>query len=439
VNNNCKFNNGSLLGILFRFAVVSTWLVSCTSLIGQPPQRTGEPLPTSQPSRQEVASLSARQVAGFVNKPGGAQPLIGFGESVAITGDTLVVGASNWSSQSGKGEVFVYRHLGGEWVEQTRLLASDRDDGFQYDQNFGKSVSIYGDTIAVGAPKADDRQAGDNVGAVYIFERRGEMWEETAILKAADASPNAGFGRDVMLTDDTLVVSLNYGGNGVYIYERSGDAWIEQARLSEGGSGDRDWFGFSSVILGDWLAVSVFLDFQEERGWRTEAVYLYQWDGDEWNQAATLSALTGGIGFGISLAMDAETLVVGAQGDKEAGFMAGATYLYRLEGEIWRESGKIVAPDSTIMTGFGGFAAVQGDILVVGAPGDDEHGFWAGSAYLYRRQGDTWMIQDKLIPPDESKFGGFFGSRIAIDDGTIVIAAPDEFGNAVYVYEVERE
>jgi hypothetical protein len=51
------------------------------------------------------------------------------------------------------------------------------------------------------------------------------------------------------------------------------------------------------------------------------------------------------------------------------------------------------------MTGFGGFAAVQGDILVVGAPGDDEHGFWAGSAYLYRRQGDTRMIQDKLIPP----------------------------------------
>jgi hypothetical protein len=429
-----------LLWILLGFAFLSTWLAGCTSLIAQPPQVIGEPLPTSQPAQQVLGAISARQVAGFVNKPAGAYvPVIGFGESVSISGDTLVVGASDWNSRNGKGEVFVYQYRLGEWVEQTRLLASDRDDGFQYDQNFGKSVSIYGDTIAVGAPKADDRQVGDNVGAVYIYERRGELWEETTILKASDARPKAGFGRFVQLSADTLIVSLDYGENSVYVYERSGDDWIEQARLSEGGSGSRDWFGPSIAIHGDWLAVGVFLDFQDERGWGTEAVYLYQRDGDEWNQVDTLSVLEEGTGFGSSLAMDTETLVVGAPGDKEAGFMAGAVYLYRLEGQIWRESGKIVAPDSTIMTGFGGFAAVQGDTLVVGAPGDDEHGLWAGSAYLYRREGDTWMVQDKLIPPDESKFGGFFGRPIAVDGDTIVIAAPDEFGNAVYVYEVERE
>lgn len=431
-------NTRNIFMMVLGFVISSVCLVGYTSLRSQPSLVTGAPLSTSQPVQLGHSSLSARKVAGFVNKPSSFQPpLVGFGESVAIHGDTLVVGASNWGMVS-NGKVFVYQYRAGEWVEQTRLVASDRDDTIQHDHNFGKSVAIYGDTIAVGAPKADDQQVGENTGAVYIFERRGENWEQTNILKAPDIRPNAGFGRDAKLSDDTLVVTLDYGENGVYIFKRSGDSWIEQARLSEGGSGERDWFGASTAVHGDWLAVSVQFDFEEERGWRKEAVYLYRRDGDDWQKASELSVPERKIFFGSSLAMDGETLVIGAPGDREAGFWAGAAFVYRRDGETWREQAKLIAPDSTIMTGFGSSAAVQGDILVISAPGSSEYGFWSGQAYLYQYQADTWIIQEKLIPPDESKFGGEFGSRIAIDGDTIGIAAPDEFGNAVYIFEVDR-
>ena len=187
-----------------------------------------------------------------------------FGWSVALSGDTLAVGAPGEdSSASDSGAVYVFTRSGSTWTEQAYIKASNTGE---FDL-FGESVALSGDTLVVGARFEDTGS-----GAVYVFTRSGSTWTEQAYIKASNTGEGDQFGWSVALSGDTLAVGApgenssstgvgslpNEGASdsgAVYVFTRSGSTWTEQAYIKASNTGGLDSFGESVALSGDTLAV----------------------------------------------------------------------------------------------------------------------------------------------------------------------------------------
>src|SRR5437870_1157938 len=142
--------------------------------------------------------------------------------------------------------------------------------------------------------------------------------------------------------------------------------------------------------------------------------------------------------FGTAVAIDGDTAVVGVPQDPEAGFDAGAAYVYLRTGSTWSQQAKLMAADAAGSSEFGSSVAISGDTLVVGAPFTAAGGVKVGAAYAFVRSGTTWMQQAKLVPTDAIG-DDLFGASVAIDGETLAVGAigtgQDYFDEgAVYVY-----
>ena len=195
----------------------------------------------------------------------------GYGQAVDVHGDVLVVGESEWN-HSGSGSVYVYRLTDGKWQQEARWKASDWDHG-QNAQAFGISVSLGDEILAVGAPGTDDSQAGENIGAVYVFGFDGQSWVEIAKLmpdrtnrenvhkelgwESYGGLGHRSFGDLVALDGDTLAVGGDSDTDSVYVFQRSEEGWQEQARISIPGLSGRELYMTSLALFGDSLALSV--------------------------------------------------------------------------------------------------------------------------------------------------------------------------------------
>ena len=227
---------------------------------------------------------------------------------------------------------------------------------------FGYSVALSGDTLAVGAQNEGSNATGVNgnqannsaqsSGAVYVFTRSGTTWTQQAYLKASNTGVSDQFGGSVALSGDTLAVGAQYedsnatGVNGnqannsandsgaVYVFTRSGTAWSQQAYLKASNTGADDYFGSSVALSGDTLAVGAHLEDSNATGvngnqannsaGNSGAVYLFTRGGTTWSQQAYLKAsnpdgrISGpftfitGDHFGSSVALSGNTLAVGA-------------------------------------------------------------------------------------------------------------------------------
>lgn len=231
-----------------------------------------------------------------------------FGTSVAVSEDTIVGGAPRGI---GRGAVYVFSGSGSTWVQVAKLTSSSQPANGDY---FGFSVAVSGDSLLVGALGDDEACGGGPIcdsGEAYIFVRTGGLWQEQQRLTASDAEEGAQFGWSGALQGDRAVVGAPglYGGvsNGaVYVFERSGDVWTEQARLdaSDGNGGDQ--FGISVALHGDTILVGAPAD-DDDQG----SVYVFRRSGTGWSEQQKIT-LEGGAGFGFSVALYGETAVVGA-------------------------------------------------------------------------------------------------------------------------------
>lgn len=395
-----------------------------------------------------------------------------FGQSIALDGDTLVVGAYNEGGGAGdplpgSGAVYVFRRNQGgadAWGQAVILRASDRQSG----DNFGISVAISGDTIVVGA-NSEDGGAGNPVsesGAAYVFYRNqggADAWGEAAILRASDAQYADIFGFSVAISGDTILVGAPYedGGAGdlltnagaAYIFSRNQggvDAWGEVTILRASDQQGYDVFGFSVAIDGDTLIVGAY---GEDGGAGNPvsgagAAYIYsrnQGGAEAWGEVTILRAsdLQTDDFFGYSVALHGDLLVVGApREDGGAGnpaSNAGAAYVFsRNQGgpDAWGEAAILHASDWQSEDWFGISAAINGDTLVVGAYQEDGGAgnplSDAGAAYIFRRnQGgaDAWGEVTPLLASDRQS-GDNFGYAVAISGNWIVVGAPYEDGGA---------
>ena len=161
----------------------------------------------------------------------------GFGSAVAIDADTIAVGA--FTQATSIGAVYVYTRTSGVWTQQAKLLASDAATF----SRFGSSVALSGDTLLVGASLK-----GSSTGAAYVFTRTGSVWTQQALLSATDTATGADFGASVALAGNTALVGADgaSGGGRVYVFTRSATTWTQSAELAPSDSGTS--FG-SSVAL----------------------------------------------------------------------------------------------------------------------------------------------------------------------------------------------
>jgi hypothetical protein len=379
-----------------------------------------------------------------------------FGRAVALSGDTLAVGASNWHGPgfSMPGEVYVYGRNGTDWQEETRLQIGDPHDNLAADR-FGEAVALDGDTLAVGAPGADDSAIGEAAGIVYIFTRQNGTWVQQAQLQSSQADAFAGFGAYLALDGDTLVVGQQprIAGPGdrppaspLTIFRRNATTWTEEARLLPPAGEEERFVGRGGLTIdGDTVAVTAFplrepgTSFGPKDMVGRSLVYLYARQGNAWQQQGQLAAEDSeGNAFGVSLALQGDTLVVGASGDADVGLYGGAAYIFGRRGSEWQLQTKLTAADGQFQDTFGA-VALDGDTLIVGAPMSSAVHFQGGVAYFFQRQGQEWFDIRRLTASDpENIFGGFYGVNLILEGATLVVSAASEYGGAVYVYQVQR-
>ena len=189
---------------------------------------------------------------------------------------------------------------------------------------------------------------------------------------------------------------------------------------SDGMAGDQ--FGYSVAIDGDTLVVGAY--GVGDNGFNSGSAYVFTRTGTIWTEQAKLTASDGAERdrFGWSVAIDVNTIVVGAWGDDDNGERSGSAYVFTRSGTTWSQQTKLTASDGAARDQFGGSVAIAGDTIVVGAHQDDENGNRSGSAYVFTRTETTWTQQAKLTASDGAA-DDIFGISVAIAGDTIVAGA----------------
>ena len=292
--------------------------------------------------------------------------------SVAIDGDTAVVGASrDDDGGSNSGSAYVFTRSGTTWTQQQKLTASDPGTS----GNFGFSVAIDGDTVVVGA---------NGLGSAYVFTRSGTTWTQQQKLTASDTTSGEQFGRSIAVKGNTTVVGAPFSSTGsAYVFTRSGTTWTEQQKLTASDAASGDQFGRSTAVDGDTAFVGDPHD--DDSGSTSGSVYVFTRSGTTWTQQQKLTAsdAAGGDQFGISFAVDGDTAIVGAHEDDDGGEGSGSAYVFTRSGTTWTQQLKLQASDTAEDDEFGEFVGVSGDTALVGTRRDDDAGSSSGSAYVF--------------------------------------------------------
>ena len=362
-----------------------------------------------------------------------------FGQSVAISGDTVVVGARyEDTTAADAGAAYIFTKTGTTWTQQQKIQASDAQAGDQ----FGISVSIDGETVVVGAYAEDT--GGADAGSAYVFTRSGTTWTQQQKIQASDLQVSDYFGWSVSISGDTVVVAANREDTGgtdagaAYIFTRSGTTWTEQAKIQASDAQATDYFGYSVAISGDTVIVGAW---KESPGAAAAgSAYIFTRSGTTWTQQAKILAsdLERNDSFGDSVAIDVDTVVVGARYEDTGDTSAGAAYIFTRSGTTWTEQSKIQASDAEAQDQFGMTVGIYGDTVVVGAQLEDTGGSNAGAAYVFTRSGTTWTQQTKIQASD-AQIASYFGNSVGIYGDTIVVGAhrEDTGGNdagAAYIF-----
>jgi len=379
-------------------------------------------------SSASMATFSQRQKLTSDPRGVGAQ----FGNAVAVSGNTMVVGAQfDGTTASQAGAAFVFIFDGVTWAQQARLLASD---GAVADK-FGTSVAISGDTIVVGAFNANAPTS--NSGAAYVFVRSGTAWTQEQKLTAALGNADDQFGFSVAINGDVVAVGANHAdlpGNSeagaVYRYARGGTVWTEVQTLSPTAQVTLgDHFGDSLAIAGGRLVVGASGDDTPQTS--AGAVYVFADSGPAFGleQKLTIPDGTNGDQFGFSVDIDGSTIIGGAKEDSTVTGQTGigAAYVFELNGSSWSLQQKLLASDGAGFDRFGYSVAVSGDTVAVGAREDDTAaGPDTGSEYLFTRTGTVWTETQKLLPTDSFNGDRFGISSTFTATGDLAIGAAEK-------------
>jgi hypothetical protein len=394
-----------------------------------------------------VDPMFTRQQAQLTASDGAVEDELGF--SVALYGDTALVGAlyDDVGANVDQGSAYVFTRTGTVWTEQAKLTASDG----AADDNFGTSVALFGDTALVGALQ-NTVGANAGQGSAYVFTRSGSVWTEQAKLTASDGAAWDTFGTSVALYGDTAIVGssfdmvgANAGQGSAYVFTRTGSVWTEQAKLTASDGAANDYFGANVALHGDTALVGAANDDVGANGNQGSA-YVFTRTGTVWTEQAQLTASDGATNDFLtrSVALYGDTALVGAYGDDiGANVDQGSAYVFTRTGTVWTEQAKLTASDGAAEDLFGCGAALYGDTALVGAFRDDVGvNPNQGSVYAFTRTGTIWTQAAKITASDGAATD-YFGFRVALYGDTALVGAyADDLGanadqGSAYVFLTE--
>ena len=395
-----------------------------------------------------VVLAATRVQAQFVTKLTTSNGVPGdeFGK-VAISGNTVVADARTGPLDDTI--CFFEKDFGGTdaWGEIATQMAFGELPGV----GFGTTVAISGNTVITNEHQANPTAGGG--ARVYIFERnRGgsNAWGGVTTMRPGNIDCLS-----VDISGDTAIAGYQYdhGGTGAaYILARNEGGpnnWGKAAELTASDGERRDVFGTRSAIDGDTAVVGAWGDDE-----RTGSAYIFQRDeggADSWDEVKKLVASdrTTGDGFGKHTAISGDTVIVGAANRDDLGVNSGSAYIFqRNQGgpDNWGQVAKLMGSDVATEHFFGYDVGIDGDLAIVGAPGEgdsnpgDGQFDGAGSAYIFARHAggpNNWGEVLKLTAPDAAQSDAF-GYYVAISGSTAVVGAPGNAGNtgAAYVFRV---
>ena len=389
----------------------------------------------SQEAFLKASNGDSGDLYGFRTNISGETAIVG--AEAESSSQTTITNASTASLDNFKmqsGAVYVYRRTGINWSQEAYLKTSNSDAS----DLFGEKLSISGETIIAGVMNESSNQttitngttasldnSKGNSGAAYIFKRTGSNWSQEAFLKAPNSDPGDMFGASSSISGDTSIVGA-YGeasnqttitngttassdnskgtSGAAYIFIRTGSTWSQEAYLKASNSVASDIFGNSTSISGDTSIIGAY--------------------GDSSNQ----TTITNGT-------------MASSDNSKVA---SGAAYIFKRTGSIWSQEAYLKTPNSDVGDNFGENTGISGDTAIAGvgyessnqttitngtSASSDNSKAASGAAYLFKRTGNNWA-QEAFLKASNSDAGDYFGNRnAAISEETSLVGAGGEASN----------
>ena len=345
----------------------------------------------------------------------------GFGSTVGVDGNTMIVGAPGFSltalpnsPPSSEGAAFIYvRNANGGWALQQELIPNivvPRGEA-------GACVALSGDTAIVGVPNGTP-----SVQSVFVYVRNGTTWTQQQQLTGA------GYGVGCAISGNTIITSSSRPGSfyAADIFVRSGGVWTVQATLNPiPGTTNPSFFGDVVTIEGDTAVVGVSAD-----GNLRGSVQVFVRSGATWTAQQRILASDGisPDGFARSVAINGNTLIVGAPIASGGSFRTGAAYVFVRSGSVWTQQQKLFTAENRPQSSFGAGVAIENNTIIVSSPLNNipTNG---GAAFVFQRSGTVWTETQKISGAD-SKIGDAFGNSVDLSNSNAVIgSAGDAIGS----------
>ena len=359
-----------------------------------------------------------------------------FGISVAISGNLAISGAQQDDDVApNAGAAYIFERSGSLWLQRAKLIADDAKAG----DLFGNTVAIYGETVVIGAPGVDD--AGPEAGAAYVFTYLGEEWVQRAKLIGDDTRMFDHFGTAAAVHENTAIIGAHgkdensvEDSGAAYIFVRNGVSWTQQAKLAHQNAVPGDQFGRAVAIYGDNALIGAHLS--DATGPDSGAAYIFKRNGGTWSQDFEIIPNDSGLGdaFGYAVDLTDSVAIVGAPKEDRSEPDMGAAYVFVETRTAWVQQSKLTATEAEAGDEFGSAVSIHKDTAVVGAWKDDHPvpesrdnaliplQIDKGSAYSFLRDGLTWVQKRRIIASGTNR-SDLFGASVAIKGAFAVVGA----------------
>lgn len=333
-----------------------------------------------------------------------------FGTALAVSGNVTVAGDR---FEDDGGAVYVFRFDGVSWIEEQILIPAD----VATNDEFGVEVAIDGDVIVASS------QLASAVGACYVYRFNGVSWIEEQKLSSPTGQAGGWFGRSVSVSGDRILVgasSMDVGGlfdvGTAYLFQFVGGSW--QLEETFGPSGFGREFGYSVDLDSASGTLVVGEPLGSPRGFSaTGSASIYELIGGTWTLAERVLPPTlkfdGRLGESVSLSGD--SVLIGAYRDDEGGTNRGAAYVYRRDPGGWSLEQKLIYPGPGDQVGRR--VALSGDTAILSTRNQG-----SPRAVIYSRVLGVWQLDQELI---SERNGTRFGREVAIDGDFAAVGSRD--------------